>query len=194
MDRLLIFACFLIGFLASCQPNNTTDEKEVVTVTLQQASKTTTPEERLKELGITLPEMSEPVANYVKYVKTGNLIFIAGHGPCSPRGKGDTGTLGKDLTVEEGYQAARRTAICLLGTINHATGGDLSKVKRIVRVFGMVNSAPEFDEQHKVMNGCSDLLVEVFGEKGKHARAAVGMVSLPVDLSVEIEMVIEVTE
>ncbi|MGB3465454.1 MAG: RidA family protein [Cyclobacteriaceae bacterium] len=152
------------------------------------------PAEKLKALGITLPEMSVPVANYVKYVRTGNLIFIAGHGPCSPRTEGDTGTVGKDLTVEEGYQAARRTAICLLGTINHAVGGDLSKVKRIVKVFGMVNSAPDFNEQHLVINGCSDLLVEVFGEKGKHARAAVGMVSLPVNLSVEIEMVIEVED
>lgn len=189
---IAISALFLT--MAGCQQNTANSNKEVVEASLQDQKSGPTPEEKLKELGITLPEMSVPVANYVKYVRTGNLIFIAGHGPCSPRVEGDTGMLGKDLTVEEGYQAARRTAICLMGTINHATGGDLSKVKRIVRVFGMVNSTPDFDEQHKVMNGCSDLLVEVFGEKGKHARAAVGMASLPIDLSVEIEMVIEVED
>lgn len=190
LPLLLIF--FFIGCEQQKPADHQADSVQAKAVVAEQQERT--PEQRLKELGITLPEMSVPVANYVKYVKTGNLIFIAGHGPCSPRVKGDTGTLGKDMTVEEGYEAARRTAICLLGTINHATGGDLSKVKRIVRVFGMVNSAPDFNEQHKVINGCSDLLVDVFGEKGKHARAAVGMVSLPINLSVEIEMVIEVEE
>lgn len=193
--KFLFTVLFSASFFCSCQQQTTPKENtEALSAKVSDSQRKPTPEERLKELGIVLPEMSVPVANYVKYVKTGNLIFIAGHGPCSPRVTGDTGTLGKDMTVEEGYEAAKRAAICILGTINHATGDDLSKVKRIVRVFGMVNSTPDFNEQHKVMNGCSDLLVKVFGEKGKHARAAVGMVSLPINLSVEIEMVIEVEE
>ncbi len=187
---LILFLFSILFFGCSRTNDQSTKVVEASIEPLQEKS----PEDILKELGITVPEMSVPIASYVKYVKTGNLVFVAGHGPCSPRGKGDTGTLGKDLTVEEGYQAARRTAICLLGTIKHAAGGDLSKVKRIVRVFGMVNSAPDFNEQHKVINGASDLFLKVFGEKGKHARAAVGMASLPVNLSVEIELVVELEE
>jgi len=152
------------------------------------------PEEKIKALGIELFTPTAPAANYVKAVRTGNLIFLAGHGSCDSAGNCTTGTVGKDLTVEEGNAAARLTAINLLSSLK-AEIGDLNKVKRIVRVFGMVNSAPDFYDQPKVINGCSDLLVEIFGEeKGKHARAAVGMVSLPINLAVEIVMVVEVEE
>lgn len=147
-------------------------------------------EDKLQDLNISLPEMSEPVANYVKYVKSGNLIFLSGHGPCG--GEFERGKLGSDLTVEQGYAAARLTGICMLATLKHAIGGDWSKVKRIVKLTGMVSSAPAFIDQPKVINGCSDLLTQIFGEKGKHARAAVGMASLPGDIPVEIEMIVEV--
>ncbi len=149
------------------------------------------PEAKLKELGITLPAVGVPLANYVSTVRTGNLVFLAGHGPAQPWSKSATGKLGRDLTVKEGYEAARNVAINLLASLK-AEIGDLRKVKRIVRVFGMVNAVDSFTEQPEVINGCSDLLVAVFGPKGKHARAAVGMGSLPRNLSVEIEMVVEV--
>lgn len=151
-----------------------------------------TPEEKLTQLGITLFAPSAPVANYVKYVRTGNLIFLSGHGP-EDKVKGEyiTGKLGKDLTIEEGYAAAKLTGISLLATLKDAIG-DLSKVKRIVKVLGMVNSDENFVDQPKVINGFSDLMVAVFGEKGKHARSAVGMAALPFHTAVEIEMVVEV--
>ncbi len=148
-------------------------------------------ETRLAELGIELPTPPPPVANYVRAVTTGNLVFLAGHGPLRPEGGYVTGKLGKDLTVEEGYEAARLTAIALLASLK-AEIGSLDRVQRVVRVEGMVNATPEFTDQSKVINGCSDLLVEVFGERGKHARAAVGMVSLPIGIAVEIQMVVEV--
>lgn len=149
-------------------------------------------EKKLAELGIELPEPRPPVANYVRAVRTGKLVFLAGHGPVQPDGTYVTGRLGEDLTVEQGYEAARLTAIALLASLKQEIG-DLDKVTRIVRVFGMVSSTPSFTEQPAVINGASDLLVEVFGEKrGKHARAAVGMASLPIGIAVEIEMVVEV--
>lgn len=150
------------------------------------------PEQVLADLGIELPEPAPPVANYVKAVRSGNLVFLAGHGPMKADGNYVLGKLGEGgLTVEEGYEAARLTAISLLASLK-AEIGDLGKVTRIVKVFGMVNSNPEFTAQPSVINGCSDLLVEVFGERGKHARAAVGMASLPIGLAVEIEMIVEV--
>lgn len=151
-----------------------------------------TPEKKLEELGITLPSPTSPVANYVKFVRTGNLIFLSGHGP-EDKTKGGfiTGKQGKDLSVDEGYAAARLTGISLLATLKMAVG-DLSKVKRIVKVLGMVNSTQDFTDHPKVINGFSDLMVAVFGEKGKHARSAVGMASLPFNMAVEIEMVAEV--
>jgi enamine deaminase RidA (YjgF/YER057c/UK114 family) len=149
------------------------------------------PEARLAELGIELPRPPAPVANYVRAVRTGNLVFLAGHGPLKPEGGYVTGKLGKNLTVEEGYVAARLTAIALLASLK-AEIGSLDRVRRIVRVEGMVNSTPEFTDQPKVINGCSDLLVELFGERGRHARAAVGMASLPIGIAVEIHMVVEV--
>lgn len=149
-------------------------------------------EKKLAELGIELPEPRPPVANYVRAVRTGKLVFLAGHGPVQSDGTYVTGKVGKDLNVEQGYEAARLTAIALLASLKQEIG-DLDKVTRIVRVFGMVNSTPSFTEQPAVINGASDLLVEVFGEKrGKHARAAVGMASLPIGIAVEIEMVVEV--
>ena len=149
------------------------------------------PEARLAALGIELPEPPAPVANYVRAVRTGNLVFLAGHGPLKHGGGYVTGKLGGGLEVEEGYAAARLTGIALLASLR-AEIGSLDRVRRVVRVEGMVNSTADFTDQSKVINGCSDLLVEVFGERGKHARAAVGMVSLPIGLAVEIHMVVEV--
>jgi enamine deaminase RidA (YjgF/YER057c/UK114 family) len=148
---------------------------------------------RLKELGITLPQPATPVANYVGAVRTGNLLFVAGHGPLRQDGKPRTlGKLGRDLTTEQGYQVAREVGVNLLATTRAALGS-LDKVKRIVKVLGMVRSAEGFGDQPKVINGFSDLMVEVFGEAiGKHARSAVGMAELPMGIPVEIEMVLEV--
>ena len=152
------------------------------------------PEQKLAELGIELPELGPPVANYVRAVRTGNLVFLAGHGPVDADGSFVTGTVGADLTQAEGYAAARLTGIRLLASLK-AEIGDLDRVVRIVRVFGMVNAVPGFGNQPEVMNGASDLFVEVFGEaRGKHARAAVGMASLPRNIAVEIEMVVEIAE
>jgi len=149
------------------------------------------PEARLKELNIQLREPSKPVANYVKFVRTGNLIFLAGDGPLRADGSLITGKLGKDLTIEQGYEAARLTGISLLSTLKAATG-DLRKVKRIVKVLGLVHCKEDFKDQPKVMNGFSDLMVEVFGENGKHARSAVGAYALPMGIAVEVELIAEV--
>ena len=145
---------------------------------------------KLKELGIELITPAKPIANYVKAVRTGNLLFLSGHGPAKADGTNITGKVGRDLTWQEGYEAAKQTAIGLLSTLQ-AELGDLNKVKRIIKVNGMVNCTPEFTDQPKVINGCSDLLVAVFGENGRHARAAVGMNSLPMNIAVEIEMIVE---
>ena len=149
------------------------------------------PELKLEELGITLSTPSSPVANYVNTVLTGNLLYISGKGPLQDNGEYIKGKVGENLTIEEGYNAARVTAINLISTLK-ASLGDLSRVKRIIRVTGMVNSASDFTEHPSVVNGCSDLLVEVFGERGKHTRAAVGMNSLPSNIAVEIDMIVEV--
>ncbi len=149
------------------------------------------PESKLKELGITLPSPPQPVANYVNGVQSGNLIFLAGKGPRYADGTEITGKLGEDVSIERGYEGARLTAINQLSVLK-AMLGDLRRVKRIVKVLGMVNSDPDFINQPSVVNGFSDLMVEVFGERGKHARAAVGMNSLPRGQAVEIEMVVEI--
>ncbi len=146
-------------------------------------------EENLKKKSITLPTPPTPIANYVTSVRVGNLLFLSGHGPSAstPAGK-----VGKELTLEQGYQAARSTGLNLLATARAALGS-LDKVKRVVKVLGMVNSAPGFADHPKVINGFSDLMVEVFGESiGKHARSAVGMAELPNNIPVEIEMILEV--
>ncbi|MCM8569109.1 RidA family protein [Gramella jeungdoensis] len=145
------------------------------------------PEQKLKDMGIELQEVTEPSANFVKWRKVGNLLFLAGDGS-EMKGK-----LGKDLTVAEGYDAARQTGVDIISTLKAACG-DFGKIKQFVKVRGMVNSTPDFYDQPKVINGFSDLMVEVFGEKGKHARAAVGHCSLPSNIVVEIEVVVELEE
>ena len=150
------------------------------------------PDARLKELGIELIVPTKPVANYAKAVRTGNLIYLSGHGPTKADGTDITGKLGKDLKIEQGIEAAKRTAISLISTLKMELGGDLSRVKRIVKVNGWVNCTDTFKEQPRVMNGCSDLLVAVFGEKGKHARTSLGTNSLPSNIAIEIEMIVEV--
>ena len=149
-------------------------------------------EEKLKQLGLELPSAAKPMANYVPAVRTGNLVFLSGHGPLE-KDRLITGKLGSDLTVEEGYQAARLVAIGLLGSLKDVIG-DLERVRRIVKLLGLVNSESTFLEQPQVINGASDLLVEVFGEKGRHARSAVGTNTLPVNIAVEIEMIVEVED
>ena len=150
-----------------------------------------TPEQNLEGLGITLPEASEPVATYVNSVRVGNLLFLSGKGPLKPDDTYIVGKLGIELNIEEGYEAARLAAICHIAVLK-AELGDLSKVKRIVKVLGMVNSADDFYEQPKVINGYSDLMVAVFGEKGRHARSAVGFNVLPTNIAVEVEVIVEV--
>lgn len=151
------------------------------------------PEARLDEFGIELLSPSSPVANYVNAVRVGNLIFLSGKGPLQVNGENITGKLGEDLSIEQGYEAARVTAINQLSVLKSELG-NLNKVKRIVKVLGMVNATPDFTDHPKVINGYSDLMVKVFGKKGKHARAAVGMGSLPGNIAVEIEMIVEIEE
>jgi enamine deaminase RidA (YjgF/YER057c/UK114 family) len=149
-------------------------------------------ERKLKELKIDLGTVSAPVANYVNAVRTGNLLYLAGKGPRpGADGKRPKGKVGRDYTVEEAYQHARTVGLDLLAVMR-AELGSLDKVKRVVKVLGMVNAMPEFEDQPKVINGCSDLFVQVLGEKGKHARSAVGMGSLPMGIPVEIEVIVEV--
>lgn len=152
-----------------------------------------TPEERLAALGITLPAAPNPAANYVNAVRSGNLLFLAGKGPTNPDGTYITGKVGDDLTTQQGYDAARSVAINQIAVLKSELG-DLRKVKRIVKVLGMVNATPDFTDHPKVTNGFSDMMVAVFGEKGKHARSSVGMCSLPFDIAVEIELIVEVEE
>lgn len=147
--------------------------------------------DRLKELKITLPEIPKPAGNYVDAVRTGNLLFLSGKGPRKASGETSTGKLGKDVSLEQGYQDARSVGLTLLAVMEKELGS-LDRVKRVVKVLGMVNAVPEFGDQPKVINGCSDLFVEVFGESGRHARSAVGMGSLPSQITVEIEAIVEV--
>lgn len=149
-------------------------------------------DERLRELGVELLEPAPPIANYVKAVRSGNLIFLSGHGPMQANGKNIVGKVGKDLNTKEGAEAARVTAIGLLSTLRVELGGNLDRVKRVVKVNGWVNCTDKFKDQPQVMNGCSDLLVAVFGEKGKHARTSLGTNALPGNIPVEIEMIVEV--
>jgi len=148
-------------------------------------------EQRLKELGIELAPASGPLANYVNAVRTGNLLYLAGKGPGLPGQPMPSGKVGRDFTIEQGYEYARQTGLSLIAVMK-AELGDLDKVTRIVKVLGMVNATPEFGHQPEVINGCSDLFVEVFGDRGKHARSAVGLGSLPRGIPVEIEVIVEV--
>lgn len=153
-------------------------------------------ERKLEALGLSLPPIPQPVANYVPLVRTGNLLFVSGHGPgVITDGKLSfiQGKLGKDLDVEQGYDAARQVMLNILQSVKQELG-DLDKVKRVVKLLGFVNCTPDFPDQPKVINGASDLLVELFGERGRHARSAVGMQQLPFGIAVEIEMVVEVED
>ena len=150
-------------------------------------------EQHLKRLGIELNKASSPIANYVNAVRTGNLLYLSGKGPGLPGKPMPSGKVGRDFTVEQAYQHARETGLNLIAVMK-AELGDLDRVKRIVKVLGMVNGTPDFGDQPEVINGCSDLMVEVFGERGRHARSAVGMGSLPRGIPVEIELIVEVEE
>ncbi len=165
MKKLLIFCCLLVGTAVSAQNAD--------------------PEKKLAEMGLQLPPVSRPVANYVKAVRTGNLVFLAGHTSEL------AGKVGKEVTTEQGYEAAKQTGLSILASLK-AEIGDLKKVKRCVKVLGMVNCAEGYADQPKVMNGFSDLMVAVFGDNGKHARSAVGMYALPSNKTVEIELIVEV--
>ncbi|SEG00636.1 RidA family protein [Algoriphagus boritolerans] len=145
------------------------------------------PEEKIKQLGLAIPEVSQPIANYVKWRQVGNLLYLSGTGPKI------YGKVGADLSTEQGYEAARATGLEIIAVLKAATG-DLSRMKQFVKVLGMVNATPEFTAQPAVINGFSDLMVEVFGEKGKHARSAVGMGSLPNNMAVEIEVIVELED
>ncbi|HWD22431.1 MAG TPA: RidA family protein [Burkholderiales bacterium] len=148
-------------------------------------------EQRLKELKLDLGAVSAPVANYVNAVRTGSLLFLAGKGPRNVDGKRPRGKVGREFTAEQAYQHARSVGLDLLAVMR-AELGSLDRVKRVVKVLGMVNAVPEFQDHPRVINGCSDLFVEVLGERGKHARSAVGMGSLPMGIPVEIECIVEV--
>ncbi len=150
-------------------------------------------EERLKELGIELPEPTTPLGSYVNAVRTGNLVYMAGKGPGLPGKPLPVGKVGRDFSLEQANRLARDTGLSILGALK-AELGDLDRVKRIVKVLGMVNATSEYGSHPEVINGCSDLFVEVFGEKGRHARSAVGMGSLPRGIPVEIEVIVEVEE
>lgn len=150
-------------------------------------------EARAAELGLNLTTPGTPLANYVPAVRSGDLVFLSGHGPARPEGGFVTGKVGDALTVEQGYDAARLTTIGLLSSLR-AEIGSLDKVARIVKLLCMVNCPPDFGQQPQVANGASDLLVELFGEAGRHARSAVGMGSLPAGIAVEVEMIVQVTD
>ena len=147
---------------------------------------------RLAELGITLPQAAKPVANYVPWVRTGNLVFISGQGPIADGAVAYPGCLGATVTLEDGIKSARLCALNVLAQLKDACGGDLDRVKRVVKLLGFVNSTADFKDHPKVINGASDLMVEVFGDKGRHARSAVASPSLPMGISTEVEAIIEV--
>ncbi len=147
--------------------------------------------DKLQALNISLPPVAVPAAAYVPFAKTGNLVFLSGH-IARKDGQVWVGQLGATVSTEEGKQAARAVAIDLLGTLQAACDGDLNRIKRIVKVMSLVNSTPAFTEQHLVTNGCSELLAEVFGEKGTHARSAFGVAQIPLGACVEIELIAEI--
>jgi enamine deaminase RidA (YjgF/YER057c/UK114 family) len=148
-------------------------------------------EAKLKELGIALPSVPTPVANYVPFVRSGALVFLSGQGPRQPDGSFFSGKVGGTVSIEQAYQHARLVGLQMIALLRVAAGGELDRVRRIVKVLGMVNAVPEFNEHPRVINGCSDLFVEVFGERGRHARSAIGVGSLPHQMTVEIEAIAE---
>ncbi len=186
MKHFSLFLTAAVLLLSSCTVTVNNDDAD-------EALYTYDVEERITDLGLELTEPSKPVANYVNSVRTGNLVFMAGKGPSRPEGGYITGKVGRDLTIDEGYEAARLAAITQLSALK-AEIGDLNNVVRVVKVLGMVNCDSTFANQPEVVNGFSDLIVEVFGERGKHARAAVGMGSLPRNIAVEVEMIVEVKD
>ncbi len=149
------------------------------------------PELRLKELGLSLPKVPAPVGNFAPFVLHNDLLFLSGQGPLLEDGSLATGKVGAEVTVEQAYVHARRAGLVLISSMRDALGS-LERIERIVKVLGMVNAAPDFSEHPKVINGCSDLFVEIFGQRGRHARSAVGMGSLPGGITVEIEAVVAV--
>lgn len=167
MNKLVVLLCVILSGVAQAQKID--------------------PEKKLTEMGLQLPPVSKPIANYVKAVRVGNLVFLAGHTSDL------AGKVGKEVQTDQGYDAARQTGLSILASLK-AEIGDLNKVKRLVKVLGMVNCVDGYVDQPKVMNGFSDLMVAVFGERGKHARSAVGMYALPNNKSVEIEMIVEVED
>nr|MBI1229188.1 RidA family protein [Cytophagales bacterium] len=190
MKHLLILGSLSLLLLTNCASEKT-ETAEVQPVS--QVSDGIDAEKRIEELGIKLVLPNPPTANYLKSKRVGNLIYMAGHGPDKPDGTQVIGRLGEDLELEAGYEAARYTGISLLSSLK-AEIGDLNKVKNIIQAQGMVNADPSFKQHSQVINGFSDLMVAVFGEKGKHARAAIGMSSLPNNIAVEIDMIVEVTD
>lgn len=192
MNKISIILALL--FLSSCGSEPSREIKqETKTVSTETPPNGYDPEAKFQELDILLRDQGTPVANYVHAVRAGNLLFLAGKGPKQANGETISGKLGADLTIEDGYAAARETAINQLSVLK-AELGNLNKVKRVVKVKGMVNASPDFKDHSKVINGYSDLMVAVFGDAGKHARAAVGMGSLPGNMAVEVEMIVEVYE
>jgi len=191
-QQIVKFIGFLVlsTFVYACGPAEKSTKPDQAGITQDNAYD---PEAKVAAAGITLRTPSAPVANYVNAVRTGNLIFLSGKGPMQANGENITGKVGADLSIEEGYKAARETGINQLSVLK-AELGNLNKVKRIVKVLGMVNCTSDFTDQPKVINGYSDLMVEVFGDRGKHARAAVGMNALPGNIAVEIEMILEVED
>ncbi len=187
INMRFIVLSVLLSLLWACGPSSQPSSHEVVNSQMGAYD----PEAKLAAMGITLNEPTPPVANYVHTVRTGNLVFVSGKGPQHDDGSYIEGIVGKDLTVEEGYAAARLTGIQSLASLK-AELGNLNRVKRVVKVLGMVNSVEGFRNQPQVINGFSDLMVEVFGDRGKHARSAVGMGSLPSNIAVEIEVIVEV--
>jgi enamine deaminase RidA (YjgF/YER057c/UK114 family) len=149
-------------------------------------------DKKLVELGIVLPTPMKPVANYVPWVRTGNLVFVSGQGAVMDGKVLHQGKLGHSVSIEDGIASARLTCINILAQLREACGGDLDRVKRIVKLVGFVNATPDFVDHPKIINGASDLMAEVFGEKGRHARSAVGSPSLPLNLSVEVEAIVEI--
>jgi enamine deaminase RidA (YjgF/YER057c/UK114 family) len=186
MNKLNALSFFLLLFLFSCAQKQNQEAAATPADSQWDANK------KVAELGIDLVAPGAPVANYVHAVRTGNLIFLSGKGPQKADGSFVTGKLGDvGLSVEEGYEAGRLTGISQLAVLKTELG-DLNKVKRIVNVLGMVNCTPEFKDQSKVVNGYSDLMVAVFGDKGQHTRAAVGMAGLPGGIAIEVQMIVEV--
>lgn len=149
------------------------------------------PYARLEELGLTLPPAPKPLANYVTHVRSGERLYLSGQGPRDAQGRMARGKLGRDLDIAQGYEQARLTGLNLLVVLHEALG-DLRRVRRVVKVLGMVNAVPDFEDHPSVINGCSDLFVAVFGEAGRHARSAVGLGSLPGGIPVEIEAIVEI--